>query len=347
MINTDANDNSTTKLCTKTFGTIIYVTWSNRMILMVLNTAISIISSLSNALVMATLHKTKQLGNQSMKLIFALSLTNVLSAFMCQSCLAVLLFNPNKLSCPAIWFILLVIELFIYNSNYLTALLSFDRFLRIRFQYTYHQVYSGSRFKVSLVILYFFISLQAALGLVARIRGTSSTILTTPVNFILFFAVVYCYGKSIVILKRHQNRIHTTKSVDKQNDQKKGKCKKSRREATSPLTKLPTVYIVIIVIYSLPLIIVQALLYVTRHNTVTSSIAYMGRWGTIFYFAFIFFFCYYPTNAIFFLLFNKYSRSKIKSLFISPASKNKKVYDRTDSRPQQMVFQEQIMTMKP
>ena len=388
------NNTTSQQLCTRTYGTVIYITWSTRMSLIALNIVISIVTIVSNTFVMVTLHKTKQLRNHSMKLIYVLSLTNVLSGMIAQSCLTILLLIPNQLSCSTAWILLLVIELFIYNSNYLTALLSFDRFLRIRFQHNYYQVYSKSRLKASLFVLYFLISLQAALGLVARMKGTSSTILTIPVNLLLFAGVVYCYWKSIVILKRHQNKIaetvgklvpqnKTDETLEKGkqerlaiiNDQRnnkidtlktqnndKGECTndifktskgaqqnekegkvtspnlknqskqlhrkdisnketkskhKSKGMNSSRLSKLPTLYVVIIIIYSLPLIVAMSLLFIMRHSTVmpSSQESYWNKWGSIFYFAFVFFYCYNPTNAILFLIFNKYSREKFKSLF--------------------------------
>ena len=405
-------NNTSQQLCTRTFGTVIYIAWSTRISLVALNIVIAVMTIVSNTLVMVTLHKTKQLRNHSMKLIYVLSLTNVLSGLFAQSCLTILLLMPNQLSCSAVWILVLVIELFIYNSNYLTALLSLDRFLRIRFQHNYHQVYSKSRFKASLCVLYFLISLQAGLGLVARVEGTSSTILTIPVNFLLLVSVVYCYWKSIGILKQHQNKIAGTlrrpvhqnqeevgkgpntnvkindktettrnelngkhlKTNDKietskqvqQNEKTDGKC--TNPEATPPknihttnnkedistekcttkstktrkstmmvnssrLSKLPTLYVIIIIVYGLPLIVAMAMLFVMRQSTVTSSLtpSYWNKWGTFFYFPFVFFFCYNPTNAILFLVFNKYSRVKFKALFCASTRTGGRQRVRTDT----------------
>ena len=331
------NQTTIESLCTQTFGIIVFVPWSTRLWLTILNIVISMVTIISNTLVMVTLVKTKQLRNQSMKLIFALSLTNALSALLGQSCLSVLMVMTDRLSCFAMWILLFVIEFAVYNSNYLTALISIDRFLRIRFKFTYHQVFSNTRFKASLVVLYLAISLQTSLGLIARVMGTSSTVLTTPVNALLIGAIVYCYVMSIFILKRHQNQIQqnsfkrfttsedktnvrteTTTTVKKQEYKNKNIRRKNTRSTKSPLTKLPVIYVITLVIFTVPIMVAMVMLYITRHQ-VTSQMTHEGK-GTCFYSAFIFFFCYHPTNAIFFLVFNKYSRSKINSILCMTSS---------------------------
>eukprot|EP00111_Clytia_hemisphaerica_P022650 TCONS_00066642-protein len=276
--------------CTSTFGTLAMLGENQRIGYMVANILIALVNLVTNLCVIIIIIKTKQIKNQSIKLVYYLSISNVLFAVIGQPIFAAILYLGTEVGCTEMRLLLLVIEFFMYSSTYLTGMLGFDRYIRIRYQSTYNKVYSRLRFNLSLVILYILIVLQAGLGTMSRFLNLSAVLINLPVNVIMFLIVACLYGKSILILREYEQ---TAKRLFK-------------HKKKVPLTRLASLYIATDTILCLPLVIILSAYYFIQK----SSIDYELK-AIIFYTCFLFFLCHCPINAVCFLFVNKKAKSRL------------------------------------
>ena len=284
-------------VCSRTYSTVESLDWQWRLTFILVNEIIALVGLVTNVSAAWTIVKTRQIRNQSIKLVFYLSISNVVFAVVGQTSLAALFYYAQEIDCLTMRILIFVLEIFTYSSTYLTAMLGFDRFMRIHFQTTYSGVYTRTRFRISLAVLYFLIFLQAGLGAVGRFLETSALIITLPINIVVFGVVAVLYGKSIQILRIHEKNVKTMF--------------KNRRSAN--LTRLASLYITTDFLLSLPIVLALSVYYfLQRHGR--SSIDQELK-GKVFYASFLFFLCHCPINAVCFLLVNKKAKSKISVLF--------------------------------
>ena len=283
--------NLTTTHCTTTFGTLAMLDQKQRLIFIIINIMVAMLNVVVNAVAIYIIVKTRQIKNQSIKLVFYLSISNVAFGLVGQPIIAAILYHGTDLGCISMRLMLFVIELFLYSSTYLTGMLGFDRFIRIRYLNSYSQVYTKFRFGVSLVLLYILIFLQAGLGAMSRFLGLSAVFITLPVNILVFASVAFLYGRSIFILKQHEQNVKRL----------------SRSRKTVHLTRIASLYITSDVIFSLPIVILLGVYYFLRKN---SNIDFELK-GALFYSCFLVFMCHCPVNAVCFLAVNRKAKSRI------------------------------------
>jgi len=264
---------------------------------MIVNEVIASVGIITNVSAAWIITKTRQNRNQSIKLVFYLSVSNVIFAVVGQTSLTALLYFAHDVDCVTMRILIFVMEIFTYSSTYLTAMLGFDRFMRINFQNSYSLVYTRNRFRISLVILYLIIFLQAGLGATGRFLNTSAMVITLPINIAVFGVVAILYARSIHVLRIHEKNL---KSIFK-----------TRRSAN--LTRLASLYITTDFVLSLPIVVALSVYYFIRPKD-GSSIDQELK-GKVFYACFLFFLCHCPINAICFLFVNKKAKSKISVLF--------------------------------
>uniref|UniRef100_A0A7M5UN67 G-protein coupled receptors family 1 profile domain-containing protein n=1 Tax=Clytia hemisphaerica TaxID=252671 RepID=A0A7M5UN67_9CNID len=280
-------------ICTKTYGTVIFMSWESRISFLTINTIISIVNLIINIFTVYSIYRTNQIKNQSIKLILIVSISNALFAVFGQSSLSILLYKGDHLSCPVTWILLIVIEFCMYSSHYLTGMLGFDRYIRIKYQNNYHQIYTSFRFYMSLSLLYFIISIQAALGAIARFNRSSSLGFTLPINILMFMAVAFFYGRSIQTLRQHQQKLRKNSIV----------------KSSVNLTRLATLYITTNAIFAAPIVVVLAYYFKKREDAVNQEIK-----AVIFYTTLLFSILHCPVNAICFLKVNRQARMMISTL---------------------------------
>lgn len=276
--------------CTTTFGTLAMLDQGQRLTFLVLNVVVALSSAVTNAIAIKIIIQTGQIRNQSIKLVFYLSVSNVGFALIGQPVFAAILYYGTELSCTAMRIMLFVIEFFLYSSTYLTGMLGFDRFMRIRYLNSYSQVYSRGRFTASIAVAGFLVLSQTGLSTMSRFLGLSAVFITLPINILIFATVACLYGKSIFILKRHEKNVK----------------KMSRTRKTVQLTRLASLYIASDILFSVPLVLLLGVYYFFRKDT---TIDYELK-GILFYTCFLFFICHCPANALCFLISNKKAKSR-------------------------------------
>lgn len=283
--------NNHTTHCTTTFGTLSMLNEKQRLSFMIINIIIAILNVLVNVVATSIIVKTRQIKNQSIKLVFYLSISNIAFGLVGQPIIAAILYYGTDLGCTPMRLMLFVIELFLYSSTYLTGMLGFDRFIRIRYLNSYSQVYTKFRFMLSMVLLYMLIGLQSGLGVMSRFLNLSAVFITLPINILVFATVAFFYGRSIFILKQHEQNVK----------------KLTRSRKTVHLTRLASLYIASDVIFSVPLVLTLGVYYFLRKNPLID----IELKGLLFYSCFLFFVCHCPVNAICFLAVNRKAKSRI------------------------------------
>ena len=220
--------------CTPTFGTLAMLDQKQSLIFIIANIMVAMLNVVVNAVAIYIIVKTQQIKNQSIKLVFYLSISNIAFGLVEQPIIAAILHHGTGLGCISMRLMLFVIDLFMYSSTYLTGMLGFDRFIRIRYLNSYSQVYTKFRFRVSLVLLYILVFLQAGLGAMSRSLGFSAVFITLPVDILVIATVAFLYVRSIFILKQHEQNVK----------------KLSRSRKTVHLTRIASLYITSDVIFS-------------------------------------------------------------------------------------------------
>ena len=154
-------------------------------------------------------------------------------------------------------------------------------------------MYTTFRFYISLSLLYLIISIQAALGAIARFHRSSSLGFTLPINVVMFMAVAFFYGRSIQTLRQHQQKLRKNSIV----------------KSSVNLTRLATLYITTNAIFAAPIVIALAYYFKKREDRVNQEIKALTFYTTL-----LFSTLHCPVNAILFLKVNKQARMLISRL---------------------------------
>ena len=122
-----------------------------------------------DVLVMYVLIKTKQMSNTTCKLIFMLSLSGLLEGIFAQNLFAVTTYEKN---CLIEGIAVFVIVFLLYLSEYMTAIIGVDRYLRIKYYVKFKTIWSTKIvliFICSRSFLAFFQAVMITVGLVLEL----------------------------------------------------------------------------------------------------------------------------------------------------------------------------------
>ena len=158
---------------------------------------------LANAFVIFIIKTTRQLQNQSIKLLMYLSCVDFYSSII--ALIRIPLFiHAKRLSCAGIGWMYFFTLVSIYSTNYLFALTGLDRFLRIKYLDEYNTKFTPLRFRIT---IYWYFALVIILPTVSAylnskhyIGYASKYVLTF--NILLVLTTVIFYALSIFKLRR-------------------------------------------------------------------------------------------------------------------------------------------------
>ena len=158
--------NITNESCHKIAFDVKYLTYWQLATLTVVNLSLLPTNLIANASVLYILIKTKQLSNVSCKIIFMLSLSDLLIALFVQSLFLVLIYDG---ACSVKIASIFISTFLAHLSAYTIAVIGVDRFIRIKYKVSFRTVLTPKL----LTVLTFIMWLAAVIHAVMITIGTS------------------------------------------------------------------------------------------------------------------------------------------------------------------------------
>lgn len=235
--------------CMSIFDSVTSVPSHIRKILLIHFVFIGTVSFIINSLVMCVIIKTKQLKNQSTRLIFISSLNDVLSFIYSNLSFSVLIMFAEHLSCP-LKIALIAGSLF---SNlvtlYLICMIAFDRMLHVILLQNYSSTFNNRRYMTCLIVLFTIVVLQVCAWAYGALKEPGLGVkLITPINGFSYIAIVTFYCVSI---QRLRNATKNNASVSRD---------------TRSLTKMSSIYVCLFIAISSPVFVYSLLISVMMEN---------------------------------------------------------------------------------
>ena len=158
-----------------------------------------------NSCVIVCIVKTNQLRNQSIKLLFYLSMVDILSSISALLRIVDLVVGSTE-NCRVIAVYYTIYTLSFYMSIYLYALTGFDRYMRIKYLEEYENKFSKKRFYIVLIGYLFTCLFQA---IMTGILNSSHNIgyasyYTYPISAFILIAIIVFYILSVLKLREYQ-----------------------------------------------------------------------------------------------------------------------------------------------
>ena len=144
------------KSLSKCFSNILevsFLTSEQLIILLVINITSMGMNVTANALVIYILIKTEQLLNITLKLIFSLTISDMLMTLTSQNLIAVMLHGKNCSFKEAFTFLSVF---FHYFGNYIVALLGVNRYLRIKHYFNFRSIWTTKVATPLIIVMFFF-----------------------------------------------------------------------------------------------------------------------------------------------------------------------------------------------
>lgn len=170
-----------------------------------------IIEALCNVLVIFSIHWTKQLGSQSVKLIRNCSAIEFFNSFVNFLHLKLIL-EPYKTECWYFYCLRFLLLWTVYSLFFITNIISLDRYIHVRYMNDYATVFTPLRFNAVFVINMAgsFYQSVASTAIVVIEGPFKAMKLTLPLNVVIPLCIIYLNIKSIFLLKRHNQTMNNT-----------------------------------------------------------------------------------------------------------------------------------------
>ena len=194
--------------CFTSYSYKIYLTTSQRQILVLLDLAVMILNLSANSAVLIVLLMSRLCQNTSYMLLFYLSLSDCFSGLLAQSLYAILIgqhFDQSYCSFEIIGQFFAV--LLPHTSGYAIAAIAFDRYARMRFLIRYQLVVTKQKIiAVCLVITFVSLSegLLYAFGSKFNFFDISKNFVHV-IDFIAFISVIIIYLLTMKVVREHQS----------------------------------------------------------------------------------------------------------------------------------------------
>lgn len=184
------------------------IPYSEKVILLICTTLISLIILLVDACVMIAIKKTRQLSNQSIHLNYTICILDIMYALLGNSSISLVVWAAADFGCIAMIVINFILDLFNISSPLITLFVVIDRFLHIKYRADYSTVFTWWRYKISL-LLWVILSITLACSttiITILFRASKGKLIVTSIN--MTFALTSCgvYCASYVILHRFQRQ---------------------------------------------------------------------------------------------------------------------------------------------
>ena len=201
--------NQTDTFCLTECQNIAFLYWNTRLILSLVFLPIAIVAIILNTLVVWVIIKTRQTGNQSIKLIMYLSMVDTLVAVFLTSSIVIPVLVIEFLPCSVYKALYFMRHLTFYSSCYIAALTGVDRYCRIQFKHEYLWKFNTKRFRIVFLVNYCMILWQTILACAMNFpskHGAAATYLI-PMNVTVSLIMVTLYFKTLHTLRQDQRNL--------------------------------------------------------------------------------------------------------------------------------------------
>ena len=195
-------------LCFTSYSYKIYLTASQRQILVVFDIVVMALNLLTNSVVLIVLLMSRLCQNTSYMLLFYLSISDCFSALLAQSIYAILIgqyFDQSYCSFEIIGQFFAV--LLPHTSGYAITAIAFDRYARMRFLNRYPVVVTKQKIIAACIVVTFvslWEGLLYAFGSKFNFLNISKNIVHV-IDFFAFVSVVVIYLLTVKVVRDHQN----------------------------------------------------------------------------------------------------------------------------------------------
>lgn len=191
---------------------LINISQHQKSVFIVLNSLVSLFIVIANTTAIFVVIKTRQVSNQSVFLTFILCIADNLFGLIEMTSVSVVIWYGERLDCMGNFVLDFLINMFLAAPTTIIVLVTFDRYLHVRYISDYVSVFTITRYRICLVLVAIVIMLQAILGSYMSLLydgdGTKGKILLGAVgSFFMFFSCAV-YTKSYWLLRtmHHEGR---------------------------------------------------------------------------------------------------------------------------------------------
>lgn len=195
--------------CFNAYQDVVYLSSMFIIGLTIASTALAILTVAANVLVLYVLIATKQLNNTSTRLIFYLSISNAcIGGIGLPAEIVIFLRNEKGRRCHSIeLFSEFSMMFFGHVSGYITGLIGYDRYFRIKYLTRYNEIVNAEKMNLALFILTFIALLQAAFDIhfltlseLFRIEMSTNILasMLAILPYVLSILKIRCYKKGFL-----------------------------------------------------------------------------------------------------------------------------------------------------
>lgn len=230
--------------CLVSYDSIQFANTSTRAAMSSIFVLVCLVTVCINSLVIYCIYRTNQWGNQSTFLVLVAAMCSVLCSLTSDIWSAIYILMAEEISCKMKTLIFSISITWLYAAVYSFCLISIDRFFKVKFLQSYPDVMTPLRFRLMLLIHSCVTVLQGFLLWIGpKFRGDGGgAMLTLPINFIVVPATLVFYLVSVKILRNLKKR------------------QRLISEETRKLTNMAAIYIVLYIVFYLPLLLYQIML---------------------------------------------------------------------------------------
>ena len=160
--------------CYSTVVELLFLDWRQMVVLTVTNSIVMAGNITANMLIIHILIKTKQIVNNTCKLVFMLSVSDLVIGLCCQN-LQTITFYENSCSTMNIYAFITVFS--VHLSMYTIALIGIDRYLRIKHYASFKVLWTTRAVLVFISIEVFLACMQATMTLIGLLSGKEYIVL--------------------------------------------------------------------------------------------------------------------------------------------------------------------------
>ena len=267
--------------------------------LVTFDVVVMVLNIVTNIVVILSLVATKQLKNNSLKLILYLSISDCCLAVITQPLFAAMLTNfADRSYCNFETVVQFFAILFTHTSGYTIAVIGYDRYARMKYLNRYSQVVTDIRIKCTLALVWMSSLIQA----LVYVCGTQLNFfakakkVTVGIDAVIALSVLLFYVMTIRVIRNYRNHAENRqvlKGVDK------------------VVTRLASKILLSIIVFYISYVIISL-----THSALISKYQHTKkRWLEFSLFVgYILTYCNSFVNALIFLGVNKPAKERLKRL---------------------------------
>ena len=179
---------------------VSHLTNNQLIVLTVLDVLVLTVTFISNTVVIYLLLKTKQISNVSCKLIFHLSVSDLLLALLVETLFIVVIFKTN---CTVKFISQFIAAFLVHLSAYTIALIGIDRFLRIKYKMTFRSLLTTKSVMLMIVLVWVLALTNAVIitfGILVNKRVAQT--ISSSLDLMILILIVFLQLLTIRVVKK-------------------------------------------------------------------------------------------------------------------------------------------------